>query len=245
MKEHTVFVSGASGGIGSAIAEAFIRNGYKTILHYHANKDTVTELKTRLEKEGYNDIYCMQADLQDSASVDSLVKTIESNNLTVDVLINNAGIKHDSPTESLSDSDFENVLRTNVLGTFMITKRLFPAMKQKGYGRIVNISSGVAQHGRKNGANYGASKAAVENMTKSWAQEFGPYGVTVNTVAPGLIETDMTKDVDEDTKTAYVKKIPLGKLAKPEDVAYACLFFADEKSQMISQQVIGVNGGLR
>lgn len=223
----------------------FIRNGYQAILHYHANKEAVTKLKEKLNKEGFTSIYCMQADVQDSASLDALVNNLKAKDLSVDVLINNAGIKHDSPTETMSDEDFEHVLKTNVLGTFMLTKRVIPMMKESAYGRIINISSGVAQHGRKNGANYGASKAAVENMTKTWAQELGPYGITVNTVAPGLIETDMTKDVDDKTKEAYINKIPLGRLAKPNDVAHACLFFADEKSSMISQQVIGVNGGLR
>ncbi|MFW6319146.1 MAG: SDR family NAD(P)-dependent oxidoreductase, partial [Bacillota bacterium] len=230
MKNRTVFVSGASGGIGSAIAENFIRNGYKTILHYHNNKDAVITLKAKLENEGFDDIYIMQANLESSSSLDQLIDTIEAKKLTVDVLINNAGIKHDSPTETMSDNDFERVLKTNVVGTFMLTKRLIPTMKKQGYGRIINISSGVAQHGRKHGVNYGASKAAIENMTKSWPQELGPYGITVNTVAPGLIETDMTSDVDEETKTSYIKKIPLGKLAKPNDVAQACLFFADEQS---------------
>ncbi len=245
MKDHTVFVSGASGGIGSAIAEKFIRSGYKTILHYHSNKDAVIKLKAKLENEGFDDIYIMRADLEDSTSLDNLLDTLEASNLTVDILINNAGIKHDSPTETMSDDDFERVLKTNVVGTFMITKRFIPFMKKASFGRIVNISSGVAQHGRKNGANYGASKAAIENMTKTWAQELGPYGITVNTVAPGLIETDMTQDVGEEAKASYIEKIPLGRLATPEDVAHACLFFANEDSGMISQQVIGVNGGLR
>lgn len=245
MNKRTALITGASGGIGQEIARHFAHAGYKTILHYYSNKKTVQELKDRLVEEGYDELYLMQADLSDPTSIDSALKKLEDQNIHIDVLVNNAGIKDDAMAHKMPDEQFKKVLETNVLGTFYITKRIIPNMRKQKYGRIINISSGLAQHGGKAKINYGASKAAIENMTKQLAVELGPYGITVNTVAPGLIETDMTKDVTEKEKDAYRKKIPIRRLVEAKDVAHACLFFANEKSSAISNQVIGVNGGLR
>ena len=245
MNKYTALVTGASGGIGQVIAEQFVRSGYKTILHYHSNKETVRQLKTKLEEEGFEEIHLLQADLSNPDKLDDALTRLNQENIHVDILINNAGIKDDAMAHKMTDEQFKKVLETNVLGTFYITKRLIPSMRKNKYGRIINISSGLAQHGGKAKLNYGASKAAIENMTKNLAVELGPYGITVNTVAPGLIETEMTKAVTKQEKEAYRKKIPIRRLVEAKDVAHACLFFADEKSSAISNQVIGVNGGLR
>jgi len=187
----------------------------------------------------YKLIYQIPNSVQES--IDALVEK----NIVVDVLINNADIKDDAMAHKMTDEQFKHVVETNVMGTFYITKRILPMMRKQKYGRIINISSGLAQHGGLAKLNYGASKAAIENMTKNLAIELGPFGITVNTVAPGLIETEMTKAVTEKEKDAYRKKIPIRRLVEAKDVAHACLFFADEKSSAISNQVIGVNGGLR
>lgn len=245
MNNRTVLITGASGGIGQEIAKSFIKEGYHTILHYHSNKQSVEHLKQTMAQEGYKSIELLQADLSDPNSVQASIDALVEKNIVVDVLINNAGIKDDAMAHKMTDEQFKNVVETNVMGTFYMTKRILPMMRKQKYGRIINISSGLAQHGGKAKLNYGASKAAIENMTKNLAIELGPFGITVNTVAPGLIETEMTKAVTEKEKEAYRKKIPIRRLVEAKDVAHACLFFADEKSSAISNQVIGVNGGLR
>ncbi len=245
MKTRTVLITGASGGIGQAIAKRFALDGYQTILHYNKNPESVESLKHALEKLGCSNVLTLGGDLTDPKELDAMVAFISAQNITVDVLINNAGIKAEAPIDLMSDAVFASVMRTNVNGAFMITKRLVPAMKKQKYGRIINITSGIAKDGMANQVNYGASKAALENMTKSLAQELGPYGITVNSVAPGLIETNMTRDISREIKDAYIKKIPIKRLVEAKDVAQACAFFADERSGAISSQMIGVNGGLR
>lgn len=244
MKRRTVCITGATGGIGEAIARRFAAEGYELVLHYHQNDEKAESLKKALEKKGQN-VYVLKGDLSDAASLDTMLKSLDDNNVAVDVLINNAGIKIDAPIEAMTDQAFENVMRINVNGPWMLMKRLVPKMKKAGYGRIINITSGVAKDGNLNQTNYGASKAALENITKSLAREVGKDGITVNAVAPGLIETEMTKDVDSEHKKAYIKRVPINRLVETEDVAQACAFFADEKSGAISGQILGVNGGLR
>jgi 3-oxoacyl-[acyl-carrier protein] reductase len=245
MHKRTALITGASGGIGQAIAKRFIEDGYQTILHYHSNKEPLEHLKKEMESKGYKDIRLLQIDLSSSEDVEDKIKKLKEENKTIDVLINNAGVKEDALAHKMTDEQFERIIHTNVMGTFYITRRIIPFMRKQKYGRIINISSGLAQHGGYAKLNYGASKAAIENMTKNLAVELGPFGITVNTVAPGLIETDMTKNVTEKEKDAYRKKIPIRRLVEAKDVAHACAFFADEQSGSISNQVIGVNGGLR
>ena len=245
MKRRTVLITGASGGIGQAIAARFAFDGYQTILHYNHNADKVEDLMKKLEQEGCTNLLSIGGDLTNPKELNAMIEALTKKNITVDVLINNAGIKEDSPVDTMDDEVFASVMRTNVNGAFMITKRLVPAMKKQHYGRIINVTSGVAKDGKPNQVNYGASKAALENITKSLAQELGPYGITVNSVAPGLIETNMTKGVSKAQKDAYRDKVPIKRLVEGKDVAQACAFFADERSSAISSQMVGVNGGLR
>ncbi len=242
--DKTVLITGAAGGIGQAIAKRFAAEGYQVVLHYNTNSEGAMTLKKTLEKTGAN-VFVSGADLKDPAAVDRLLEALQDHHIHVDVLINNAGIKADGPIDEMADATFTDVLRTNVEGPWFLIKRLVPAMKEKGFGRIINITSGVAKEGRANQTNYAASKAALENLSKSLARELGPYGITANAVAPGLIMTPMTADVPEAQKEAYIDKVPIKRLVEAEDVAHACAFFADERSGAISGQIIGVNGGLR
>lgn len=245
MKQRTVFVSGGSGGIGSEIVRRFVKDGYFTIIHYNHQQDRAKALQQSLQTKGFDNTFIVGANLTKPNELDDLIDTLKQKNIVVDILINNAGIKADNRIEDMSDEQFKKVIDTNVTGTFMLTRRLVPMMKEQKYGRIINISSGLAQDGGIAKINYGASKAAVENMTKNLAKELGPYGITVNTVAPGLIETEMTEDVTAEQKEEYIKKVPIRRLVEGKDVAQACAFFAEEKSGAISNQVVGVNGGLR
>lgn len=245
MKNRTVLVTGGSGGIGQEIVRRFVEEGYFTIIHYNSHKGRAETLQKELQTEGFDNTLIVGANLTNTKELDGLLDTLKDKGLTVDILVNNAGVKDDALVDEMSDEQFKAVIDINITGTFMITKRFIPMMKEQQYGRIINISSGLAQHGGIGKINYGASKAAIENMTKNLAKELGPDGITVNTVAPGLIETEMTEDVTDKQKEEYINRVPIRRLVEAKDVAHACLFFADEKSSAISNQVIGVNGGLR
>lgn len=186
-----------------------------------------------------------QVDLLNVESIQALMQAIEASNINVDVLINNAGLKHDASIEDMDYSDFEKVMKANLDGPWLLSKALISHLKHRAHPRIINISSGVAKEGRANGSNYAASKAALENLTISLAKELGQYHITVNAVAPGLIDTPMTEDVDAAQKQAYIQRVPLNRLVKPIDIAHACLFFASVDSHNISSQILGVNGGIR
>lgn len=244
MKKRTAFITGATGGIGEAIAQRFSKEGYHLVLHYHQNDEKARALKKTLVKKDQH-VLLLKGDLSDEKTLASMLERLVENDVMIDVLINNAGIKIDAPITKMSDEDFKKVMQINVNGAWMLMKRLVPLMQQQGYGRIINITSGVAKDGNVNQTNYGASKAALENITKSLAREVGQDGITVNAVAPGLIETTMTKNVDEAHKKAYIERVPIRRLVECQDVAQACAFFASEKSGAISGQILGVNGGLR
>lgn len=241
---RTVLITGASGGIGQAIARRFGEEGYRVILHYNKSKKAIDGLFEEL-KEANVEVLAFGCDLLDADSIDHFVKRLETEKVHVDVLVNNAGIKEDGLITEMDDAVFEKVMRVNVDGAWKLTKRIVPMMQAKGEGRIINITSGVSKDGRAMQTNYAASKAALDNLTRSLARELGQYGITVNSVAPGLIETEMTKSVSAEQKAEYIKNVPIGRLVKAEDVAQACVFFADLKSGSISGQVLGVNGGLR
>jgi len=241
---RTVFISGATGGIGEAIAEAFLESGYFAVLQYNQNLARVKALTERFNSLNYK-FKWVKVDLLNQASLDVALRTLEEEQIIVDVLVNNAGVKHDGSLETLDYAMFDKVMRVNVDGPWLLSKALLPHLKQSGTGRIINITSGVARDGRLNQTNYAASKAALENITRSLAKELGKYQITVNAVAPGLIETNMTKDVSDEVKENYVQSVPIGRLVKASDVAHACLFFASWESGSISSQILGVNGGLR
>ncbi len=244
MKRRVALITGATGGIGEAITRRFSKDGYDLVLHYHRNDEKAKSLQKALKKKDQK-ILLLKGELSDVATLENMLEKIKEHGLDIDVLINNAGIKIDKPIEKMEDQDFKEVMRINVDGPWMLMKRIVPMMRAKGHGRIINITSGVAKDGNLNQTNYGASKAALENITKSLAREVGKDGITVNCVAPGLIETPMTKDVDEARKKDYIKRVPIGRLVKSEDVAVACAFFALEETAAISGQILGVNGGLR
>jgi|AntRauTorckE6833_2_1112554.scaffolds.fasta_scaffold04662_1 3-oxoacyl-[acyl-carrier protein] reductase len=244
MKKSVALVTGASGGLGSAIATTLAEEGFKVLLHYKSSEEKAKKLKETLLKSGY-EVSLVQGDLTYKDDVLRMVEKAIKTYGRIDVLVNNAGALNDAPIDEMADEAFDEVMSINVKGPWQLTKAVVPHMKKHAYGRIVNISSGVGGFGAPNKSNYGASKGAINTLTKSLSKELGPFGITVNAVAPGLIETDMTNYVDEATKNAYINRIPRGKLARPKDVAYAVKCFSTEDASMISGQIIGVNGGLK
>ena len=162
----------------------------------------------------------------------------------IDILVNNAGITRDGPLMMMKEGDFDAVLKTNLKGTFLCMKAVSRIMMKQRYGRIVNLSSVVGLHGNAGQVNYAASKAGVIGMTKSLARELASRGVTVNAVAPGFIETDMTAAMPEAAKTATLAAIPMGRMGAAEDVAKAVAFLASEEAGYITGQVVAVDGGM-
>ncbi len=244
MLERTAIVTGASGGLGSAIAKRLAEDGFRVVLHYHANEEAARRLENALLEDGLEAVR-MQADLSKRKEAENLVEKTVDKYDRIDVLVNNAGVLKDNPIDEMPDEDFEFVMDVNVKAPWLLSKLVVPYMKKQEYGRIVNISSGTGSHGGANKTNYGASKGAINILTKSLAKELGPFGITANAVEPGMIETEMTKDFDPDMKKRYISMIPRGKQASPEDVAYAVSFFSSVECGMISGQLLGVNGGLR
>lgn len=243
MTKKTVIVTGASSGLGKAIALTLADANYQVVVHYNSGKESADELVKTIEASGQTAI-ALKADIRDSKSCLNLVKTVKSHYGRIDALVNSAGIKIDAPIESMSEADFDNVMAVNVKGVFNMCQHVTPVMFAQGSGAIVNLSSGVSAVGYPNMINYVASKAAVNGMTRALAKEFGPRGITVNAIAPGLVETPMTAAYDDNHKQNYIERVPLKRLGTPEDIASAVKWFLSKEAAFVNGQVLFVNGGL-
>ncbi len=243
MKDKIVVVTGASRGIGRATCVAFAKAGAKVVINYAGNEAAARETEALCKQEGAETLVIKGdvAKAEDCKNIiDETIKTFGR----VDVLVNNAGITRDNILMRMSDEEFDQVIGTNMRGTYLMMKAVArPMMKQK-YGRIVNLASVVGIMGNSGQVNYAASKGGVIAMTKSFAREIATKGVTVNAVAPGFIDTDMTKALPDSAKDAISQSIPKRELGQPEDVAAAILFFAGDQAGYITGQVLCVDGGM-
>jgi 3-oxoacyl-[acyl-carrier protein] reductase len=242
--ERVVVVTGGSRGIGRAVALRFSQHGTKVVIvHYDpdesASKDTLEMISDRgAEAESH------RVDASSFKDVDALFKDILTRLGKVDVLINNAGITRDTLLMRMSEDDWDAVIRINLKSVFNCTHAVIrPMIKQKA-GRIVNISSVVGQIGNAGQANYAASKAGIMGFTKTIAREVASRGITVNALAPGFIDTEMTASLAEKAKDAFLQQIPMGRIGKPEEVAEVVCWLCSEGASYITGQVIHVNGGL-
>jgi len=242
-EKRTVIVTGASGGIGRAIALAFGEKGDNVVVNYRSNEKSAKEIAEAIEKEGGSALI-VKADVSDFDDAAHLVKTTIDHFGSVDVLINNSGITRDTLMLRMKEKDFDDVINVNLKGSWNMVKHVTrPMFKQKS-GRIINISSVVGQIGNPGQANYVASKAALNGMTKSLAKEYGKKNVTVNAIAPGFIETEMTDSLSEEIKDHYMAQIPLGRFGRVEDIAKTAVFLASEDANYITGQILNVNGGM-
>lgn len=236
-------VTGASRGIGRAIAIRLASEGAKVAINFAGNQKAAEEVKGEIEKNG-GEAILVKANVADSAAVDEMfAKVIEAFG-TVDILVNNAGITRDGLLIRMKDEDFDAVIDTNLKGVFYCTKAASKIMMKKRSGRIVNMSSVVGLMGNAGQTNYAAAKAGVLGFSKSAAKELAARGVTVNMVAPGFIDTDMTAVLSDKVKDAMVQEIPMRKMGRPEDVANAVLFLVSDCSSYITGQVVNVDGGM-
>ena len=236
-------VTGASRGIGRAIAVKLASEGAKVALNYAGNAAAAEEVKKEIEAAGGQAI-TVQADVSDPASVEAMIQTVADAFGQIDILVNNAGITRDGLLLRMKDEDFDAVINTNLKGIFYTTKLVSKLMMKKRFGRIVNMASVVGLTGNAGQTNYAAAKAGVIGFSKSAAKELAARGITVNMVAPGFIETDMTAVIPEKAKEAMMGGIPLGRAGKPEDVANAVLFLVSDQAAYITGQVLKVDGGM-
>lgn len=236
-------VTGAGRGIGRAIAVELARHGYHILVDYAGNTSAAEETVALCQAEGV-DAFAVQADVSDEDAVKGLVKSALERFGRIDVLINNAGITRDNLMLRMSAEDFDLVIEKNLRGAFLMTKYVGKEMLHQRSGRIVNISSVVGVHGNAGQANYAASKAGLIGLTKTTALEYASRGITANAIAPGFIDTDMTKVLPEKVKEAMLQQIPLRQFGRPEDVAKAAAFLASDDARYITGQVLGVDGGM-
>ena len=240
---RTVVVTGGSRGIGRAICLAFAGPDTQIYLNYSSSDAAAKETQQLIADAGGN-ATAMRVNVASENEVADFFETILSETGRVDVLVNNAGITRDGLLVRMKTSDWDDVLNINLKGTFNCTKIAAKPMMKQRYGRIINITSIVGVSGNAGQANYAASKAGIVGFTKTAAKELGSRNITVNAVAPGYIETDMTASMSEKARNEMLKSIPLGRAGKPEDVASVVEFLASEKASYITGQVIHVSGGM-
>ena len=236
-------VTGGSRGIGRAVSIALARAGAHVLVNYRSNEDAANETLRQIEEAGGTG-EILGFDVADPESVDSAIKGAAKQHGHLDILVNNAGISIDQLLLRVSAKDLEMTWATNVNGAVFCAKAAIRSMMRSKWGRIISLSSVVAESGNAGQVAYSASKAALLGMTRSLAREYASRGITVNAVAPGFIETDMTADLSDAAKQSIVDRTPLGRIGRPEEVAAAVVFLASEEASYITGQVVRVNGGM-
>lgn len=242
-KDKIVLVTGASRGIGKAIAAAYSKRGAKVIVNYNKSKEEALELVKCLGGEGCI-IEAIQADVSKSKEAEMLVDKVVEKYGRIDILVNNAGIRKDGFLAMMSEEDWDTVINVNLKSLYNVTKWASRVMLRQKKGKIVNISSVSALKGVAGQANYSASKGGVISFTKSMACELGKFGIQVNVVVPGLIETDMSEGLGEIRKNEILASIPLGRAGSIEDVVGGVLFVSSESANYITGHVLVIDGGL-
>lgn len=240
---RTVLVTGGTRGIGRAIVEAFADAGARVAFTYRSSTEEASALVDALNERGVEAI-SLQGDVADPETAQSHVEAVLDRWDTLDVLVNNAGITRDGLMLRLKEEDWDAVIDTNLKGVFNFCKAAYRPMMRQQEGSIVNISSVVGTTGNAGQTNYAASKAGIVGFSKSLAKELGSRNVTVNVVAPGYVQTDMTDALDDETQEAILDAVPLDRLAEPEEIASSVLFLASPAAGYVTGHVLHVNGGL-
>lgn len=242
-EKKTVLITGGTTGIGKAIALEFAKEGYNIAINYRSQTENMEKLKKEIETNNIKCIY-VKADVSKFEETENMVKETIDEYGKIDVLVNNAGITQDALLMRMKEEAFRQVIDVNLVGTFNVTKNVVPYMVKRRSGRIINISSVVGEVGNAGQSNYAASKAGIIGFTKSLAKELSSRGILVNAVAPGFIETKMTRHLPEKVREEILKQIPLGKMGTPTEVANVVKFLASEDSSYITGQIINIDGGM-
>lgn len=241
--KQTAIVTGGSRGIGRAVAVRLAKDGMNLVINYRGNSAAAEETE-RLCRELGAEVLLVQGDVSRAEDCEKLAAQAKGAFGRVDVLVNNAGITRDGLLARMTEEDFRAVLDVNLVGPWNMMKAVNRIMMKQRYGRIVNLSSVTGLMGNMGQTNYAAAKAGILGMTKSYAREVASRGITVNAVAPGFIDTDMTEAMPEGAKDKIVTGIPMGRTGKPEDVAEAVAFLTSEQAGYITGEVLRVDGGM-
>lgn len=242
-EQKVAVVTGASRGIGRAIALELASKGVFVVINYNGSKERAEEVKAEIEKNG-GSAAVYQCNVSQFDECEQFLKYVVKEHGRIDILVNNAGITRDGLLMKMSEEDFDKVIDVNLKGTFNTIRFASRQMLKQRSGRIINMSSVVGISGNAGQVNYASSKAGVIGLTKAAARELASRGITVNAVAPGFIETEMTDVLSDAVKEASVAQIPLGKFGKPEDIAKTVAFLASDDAGYITGQVIQVDGGM-
>ena len=240
--KKTVIITGASKGIGAAMAILFARKGYNVVIGYNESYQLAKMLSSSLSSQGYN-VVPIKANVANKLETDILIKEAVYKFGSVDVLINNAGVAFNGLITDTEEFDSDKIFDVDLKGVFNCCKSVTPVMVNQKSGKIINISSIWGQVGASCEVAYSAAKAGVIGLTKALAKELAPSGITVNCIAPGLIDTSMNSNISVEDLNAFVEDIPLGRMGTAEDIAETALFLASEGADYITGQVLGVNGG--
>lgn len=243
LKNKIVLITGAGRGIGRAIAIALAKEGAEVVINYNGSEERAKEVKQTIEENGGKaSIY--KCNVSDFEACETMIREIVKEHGHLDILVNNAGITKDGLIMKMKEEDFDRVLNVNLKGTFNTIRHSARQMLKQRSGKIINISSVSGILGNVGQANYAASKAGVIGLTKTMARELGSRGITVNAIAPGFVDTEMTEVLSEEIRENACKQIILGRFGKPEDIANAAVFLASDKADYITGQVISVDGGM-
>jgi len=241
MSVRVALVTGGTGGIGTAICKRLAANGHRVATNYR-NEEKARDWQSRMKADGV-DVALAKGDVSTPEEAEAMVRDIESQLGPVDILVNNAGITRDGTFHKMAASQWQEVINTNLNSVFNVTRPVIEGMRERKWGRIIQISSINGQKGQYGQANYAAAKAGMHGFTISLAQENARFGITVNTVSPGYIGTDMVMAVPEEVRNKIVAQIPTGRLGNPDEIAYAVSFFLPDEASWITGANLAANGG--